>query len=146
MKYPAVTNLERVGEYDEAAYSGGGYFFDEVLEYRVWYYPDIDTDVDGNSLNTTNEYYRAFATYEQALTFTNDNPDSKMPVALILQLEWIDQPSRGVYIHNKGERITESPNGKWIGLVVAQEKRMISMNFYLKMPNLSSVFTFITYF
>ncbi len=107
MKYPAVTNLERVGEYDEAAYSGGGYFFDEVLEYRVWYYPDIDTDVDGNSLNTTNEYYRAFATYEQALTFTNDNPDSKMPVALILQLEWIDQPSRGVYIHNKGERITE---------------------------------------
>lgn len=107
MLYPAVTNLERVGEYDEAAYSGGGYFFDEVLEYRVWYYPDIDTDVDGNSLNTTNEYYRAFATYEQALTFTNDNPDSKMPVALILQLEWIDQPSRGVYIHNKGERITE---------------------------------------
>ncbi len=109
MNYPAVTDPNQVGEYEEAAYSGGGYFFDEVLEYRVWCYPDTGADIvdaDGSFL-IANEYYRAFATFEQALAFANDTPDSRTPVALIRQLEWVDQPSRGVYIHNKGERITE---------------------------------------
>ena len=108
MKYPAVIDPDKVGEYEEAAYSGGGYFFDEVLEYRVWCYPDTDaTNTDDSFLDIANEYYCAFATYEQALGFANDTPDSRTPVALIRQLEWIDQPSRGIYIHNKGERITE---------------------------------------
>ncbi len=110
MKYPTVINPEKVGEYDEAAYSGGGYFFDEVLEYRVWCYPDTGADITDNNgipLNVAIEYYRAFATFEQALGFANDTPDSRAPVALVRQLEWVDQPSRGVYIHNKGERITE---------------------------------------
>lgn len=109
MNYPAVTDPNKIGEYDEAAYAGGGYFFDEVLEYRVWCYPDTDAnalDTDGNIL-ISNEYYRAFATFEQALAFADETPDSRAPVALIRQFEWIDQPSRGVYIHNKGERITE---------------------------------------
>ena len=110
MNYPAVIDPIQVGEYEEAAYSGGGYFFDEVLEYRVWCYPETGAnvvDADGNFLNIANEYYRAFVTFEQALTFANDTPDSRTPVALVRQLEWIDQPSRGVYIHHKGERITE---------------------------------------
>ena len=108
MKYPAVIDPEKVGQYDEEAYAGGGYFFDEVLEYRVWCYPDANAlDADGYPLNVTNEYYRAFATFEQALAFASETPDSRAPVALVRQLEWIDQPSRGVYIRNKGERITE---------------------------------------
>lgn len=109
MPYPAVINTEQVREYEEAAYSGGGYFFDEVLEYRVWCYPNTgeNLNAEGNLSNIANEYYRAFATFEQALAFANDTPDSRTPVALVKQLEWVDQPSRGVYIHNKGERITE---------------------------------------
>ena len=109
MPYLAVINPEKVGEYDEAACAGGGYFFDEVLEYRVWCYPEPDAnalDADGSFL-IANEYYRAFVTFEQALAFANNKPDSRTPVVLVRQLEWIDQPSRGVYIHNKGERITE---------------------------------------
>lgn len=110
MQYPAVTDPEQVGEYEEAAYLGGGYFFDEVLEYRVWCYANINEnalDVDSNFLDIANEYYRAFATFEQALAFANSAENAEKPVVLIRQLEWIDQPSRGVYIHNKGERITE---------------------------------------
>lgn len=110
MPYPTAINPNKVGKYEEAAYSGGGYFFDEVLEYRVWCYPDIGADItdnDGIPLNATTEYYRAFATFEQALIFANDTPNSRTPIALVRQLEWVDQPSRGVYIHNKGERITE---------------------------------------
>lgn len=121
MLYPIAIDLNLVGEYDEAAYSGGGYFFDEVLEYRVWCYPDTDAntlDADGNIL-ISNEYYRAFATFEQALEFANDTPDSRTPVALVKQLEWIDQPSRGIYIHNKGERITEW-QANWLSRGVRQ--------------------------
>ena len=110
MPYPAAIDPTQVGEYEEDAYSGGGYFFDEVLEYRVWCYPDTVADItddNGIPLNVTNDYYRAFATYEQAVVFANDTPDSRTPVALVRQLEWVDQPSRGIYICNKGERITE---------------------------------------
>ena len=110
MPYPVAIDLALVGEYDEAAYAGGGYFFDEVLEYRVWCYPDTGADITDNNgipLNISEDYYRAFATYEQALAFADDTPDSRVPVALIRQLEWIDQPSRGIYIRNKGERIAE---------------------------------------
>ena len=110
MPYPTVIDPKKVGAYQETAYAGGGYFFDEVLEYRVWCYPDTGADIvdaDGNFLDIANEYYRAFATFEQALAFADDTPDSKTPVALVRQLEWVDQPSKGVYIHNKSERITE---------------------------------------
>lgn len=120
MPYPAVTDSNKVGKYDEAAYSGGGYFFDEVLEYRVWCYPDTNaTNADDNFVDIANEYYRAFATFEQALAFANETPDSRTPVALVRQLEWIDQPSRGVYIYNKGERITEW-QADWLACGVRQ--------------------------
>ncbi len=122
MKYPTVIDPDKVGEYEEAAYAGGGYFFDEVLEYRVWCYPNIGTnavDAEGNLLDIANEYYRAFATFEQALAFADITPDSRTPVVLIRQLEWIDQPSRGVYIHNKGERITEW-QASWLSRGVRQ--------------------------
>lgn len=101
MEYPTVIDPEQVGEYDEAAYAGGGYFFDEVLEYRVWCYPTEGA----NATDITS--YRAFSNYQEALEFANNTQNAEPPVALIRQLEWIDQPSRGVYIHNKGERITE---------------------------------------
>lgn len=117
MKYPTVIDPEQVGEYDAAAYSGGGYFFDEVLEYRVWCYANkvLETYNTGNSdssynnddVDAINHSYHAFTTYQQAVEFTNNTEDAEKPVVLIRQLEWVDQPSRGVYIHNKGERITE---------------------------------------
>lgn len=105
MQYPTAIDPNKVGEYDEAAYSGGGYFFDEVLEYRVWCYADKSVKAIDDS-NATDSY-RAFATYQQALAFADNTQNAESPVALVRQLEWIDQPSRGVYIHSKGERITE---------------------------------------
>jgi len=34
--YPKVKDKELVGSYPASVMSGGGYFCDEVLEYRVW--------------------------------------------------------------------------------------------------------------
>jgi hypothetical protein len=40
MSYPAVMNAELVGTYEPSAYAGGGFVWDEVLEYRVWCLPE----------------------------------------------------------------------------------------------------------
>ena len=37
--YPKVLDPNKVGEYAGLAKSGGGYVWDEVLEYRVWCHP-----------------------------------------------------------------------------------------------------------
>lgn len=105
MKYPAVIDPDQVGKYPTMVYAGGGYFFDEVLEYRVWCHPD-NSDADRYNINDVDNCH-CFTSYQQALAFAANNQNAATPVALVRQLEWIDQPSRGVYIHNKGERLTE---------------------------------------
>lgn len=39
--YPTVVDLHMVGKYPVLTKSGGGYFYDEVLEYRVWCHPAL---------------------------------------------------------------------------------------------------------
>jgi hypothetical protein len=95
--YPLAVDLSRVGKYPSATKSGAGYFYDDVLEYRVWFYPEGGGD----------DQYEAFAQYEQALAFSKATPNSEEPLVLVRQLEWIDEPERGHYIPRKGERITE---------------------------------------
>lgn len=103
-KYPPAIHPELVGEYPALAKSGAGYFFDEVLEYRVWCHPERgapDEDGDGE------DYYYAFETYEEALECSIATPGSEEPLALIRQLEWINEPSPGQFVHMKGERVAE---------------------------------------
>lgn len=93
--YPVAVDLDKVGEYPALTKSGGGYFYDEVLEYRVWVHPGGD------------DYYRAFATYEEAEEFSRRTAGSEEPLVLVLQRESIDEPEPGKYVHVKGDRITE---------------------------------------
>jgi hypothetical protein len=95
--YPVAADPARVGMYPGLAGSGGGYFYDDVLEYRVWVHPDGGGD-DG---------YRAFATFEQASAFSQKTDGAEPPLVLVLQREWIDEPKTGEFIQKKGERITE---------------------------------------
>ena len=94
-QYPAVCDPELVGTYDILAGAGGGFVWDEVLEYRVWCCGE-----DG-------DYFYAFASYAEAAAFSEGTPGADPPLALILQREHIDEPSEGEYIHVKAERITE---------------------------------------
>jgi putative acetyltransferase len=105
MSYPAVMNPEIVGTYEPSAYAGGGYVWDEVLEYRVWCYPERGApDVADGS-----DYYYPFESYEEALVFSEATAGTEEPLALILQREHISEPEPGSYIHMKEERITEWP-------------------------------------
>lgn len=95
-QYPDAIDPNRVGKYPIYVNSGGGIYYDEVLEYRVWIHPPGE-DV----------YYRAFVTYEEALGFSKSTPNSEKPLVLVSQEEHINEPEPGKYIHIKKPRITE---------------------------------------
>lgn len=101
--YPSAKNPDLVGTYPAHAKSGGGYVWDDVLEYRVWCHPEIGAaDSDDGS-----DYFYAFGNYEEALTYSAENPGTESPMALVLEEEYIDEPEPGRYIHVREERITE---------------------------------------
>ena len=93
--YPVAVDMSLVGEYPSRTKSGAGYFYDEVLEYRVW----VDHE-DG-------DYYHAFATYEDAKAFSATTKNAEEPLVLVMQHEYINEPEPGKYEHAKGDRITE---------------------------------------
>ena len=103
--YPDAVAANLVGTYPALAGAGGGYVWDDVLEYRVWCHPERgapDTE-DGN------DYYFPFATYLEAAEFSKCTPGAEKPLALIRQAEYIDEPKPGEYRHVMEERITEWP-------------------------------------
>ncbi|HEV2547504.1 MAG TPA: hypothetical protein VGU20_09210 [Stellaceae bacterium] len=103
--YPDAVDPELVGTYPALAKAGGGYVWDEVLEYRVWCHPERGAA----DLNDGSDYYRPFATYADALAFSQATKGAEAPIALIRQAEYIDEPAPGNFRHVKDLRITEWP-------------------------------------
>ena len=101
MQYPEAIDPERVGIYEAVANAGGGYVWDAVLEYRVWCHPERGAadEADGS------DYFHAFATYLEALAFSEGTEGSEEPLALVLQREYIGEDQPGQYVHVKAERI-----------------------------------------
>jgi hypothetical protein len=105
-KYPAVKDPGMVGEYPGLVKAGGGYVWDDVLEYRVCCCPaEGAPDNDGEC----SDYYYAFETYEEALDFSENNVGTEEPLALVCQEEFIDELEDGTYVHVKEQRLTEWP-------------------------------------
>jgi putative acetyltransferase len=102
-EYPDAVDPGLVGSYPAVAKAGGGYVWDEVLEYRVWCHPErgAPDEDDGN------DYYYAFESYAEALKFSERTIGAESPLALIQQLEYISEPKPGVYVHVKEPRVTE---------------------------------------
>lgn len=50
-----------------------------------------------------------FATYEEAIACSEEEDGAEEPLTLILQREYIDEDSPGVYEHIRRERVTEWP-------------------------------------
>jgi putative acetyltransferase len=104
-QYPSVLDPDAVGSFPAATKAGGGYVWDEVLEYRVWCHPErgAPDEADGN------DYYYAFSTYEDAADFACSTVGAEEPLALVLQREYIDEPEPGHYVHVRAERVAEWP-------------------------------------
>jgi hypothetical protein len=105
MAYPDAFEPAKVGSYPAVASPGGGYVWDEVLEYRVWCSPARGAD----DLAAGNDYYYAFVTLEEARAAARRHPGAGEPVALVLQREYIDEPQPGEYRHVRDQRVTEWP-------------------------------------
>ena len=103
--YPDVLDPSLVGTYSALAKVGGGFVWDDVLEYRVWCHPERGSP----DLEDGNDYYYPFATYAEALTYSESTEGAEAPLALIRQREYMAEPNPGEYLHVKQERITEWP-------------------------------------
>jgi hypothetical protein len=101
--YPLAVDVGRVGTYPPDTKSGAGYFYDDVLEYRVWMHPEKGAE----RLNGDNDYFVAFAQFERAEAFSKATPGAEEPLVLVRQLEWVDEPEPGHYIPENGLRVTE---------------------------------------
>ncbi len=104
-RFPRALKPERVGKYPAVSFAGGGYVWDAVLEYRVWCCPAAGAPDEDDG----DDYYFAFVTYPEASRFSSSFSGADEPIALILQLEYIDEPRNGKYIHIKHRRVTEWP-------------------------------------
>ena len=102
-RYPTAVDAKRVGKYPALTRSGGGYFWDDVLEYRVWCHPERGAP----DLHDGEDYFLAFATYPKALAFSKRTPGAEEPLVLVRQREHVNEPSPGTFIHVKKMRITE---------------------------------------
>ncbi len=104
-EYPDVVDPSLVGSYSPVAKAGGGYVWDDVLEYRVWLHPERGAEDEQEG----SDYYFAFATYNEAVEFSESTRGADQPLALIRQIEYIDEPEPGDYRHMKKTRIAEWP-------------------------------------
>ena len=102
---PTVVDPDAVGTYARATRAGGGFVWDEVLEYRVWFSARIGAEGDA----AVDDFFRAFATAQDALEAAERSDATSAPVALVLQREYIDEPLPGKYVHIVEERVTEWP-------------------------------------
>jgi putative acetyltransferase len=113
--YPDAVDLSLVGTYSALAKVGGGFVWDDVLEYRVWCHPERGSP----DLEDGNDYYYPFGTHAEALAFSQSTEGAEAlafsqstggaeaPLALIRQREYIEEPNPGESLHVKQERITE---------------------------------------
>jgi hypothetical protein len=102
-RWPLALEPSAVGRYSGETKSGGGYFYDDVLEYRVWLHPERGAErVAGGE-----DYFAAFAQYERAVAFSKVTAGAEAPLVLIRQREWIDEPESGRFVPKKGLRLTE---------------------------------------
>jgi len=95
LKYPSAIDSSKVGTYEPIVFSGGGHFYDNVLEYRVWVKNHDETA------------HYCFATYEEAATFSKATKNAEKPVVLVLQKEYIDEQDPDNPKQIKKERMAE---------------------------------------
>lgn len=104
-KYPDAVNPKRVGKYPGLAGAGGGFFYDEVLEYRVWFC--TGRGAEPVEPGVFDDYFYAFPTYKEAKDFSKNKIGAEEVIALVKQFEHINEPKPGQYVHVRRVRVTE---------------------------------------
>lgn len=103
MNYPIAIDIWKVWTYDVLANSWWWYFYDYVLEYRVWMHPELWWA----DLHWWEDYLYCFSNYEEAYDFSMKTKWAEKPLVLVYQKEHINNPDNWIYEHIKIPRITE---------------------------------------
>ena len=98
-RYPDAVDASLVGTYSPLAKAGGGYVWDDVLEYRVWCHPERGAS-DGEE-GTDYLLLPLQHTTRRPLNFPENTQGAEEPLALVRQIEYIDEPKPGEYRHVK---------------------------------------------
>jgi len=101
--FPVAVDPARVGTFPGRTKSGAGYFYDDVLEYRVWLHPERGAP----RLAGNDDYFAAFARYEAAAEYSKQTPGAEHPIVLVRQRESINEPTPGTFEWEKTPRVTE---------------------------------------
>jgi len=101
--YPTAIFPAKVGSYPGSVKSGAGYFYDDVLEHRVWLHPERGAPSKGSG----GDYFMAFAQYERALAYSRQSKGAEEPLVLVRQLKHVNEPQPGVFEVVTAERVTE---------------------------------------
>jgi hypothetical protein len=104
-RYPDVLDVDLVGTCAAGAKAGGGYVWDAVLEYRVWCHPERRAPGEADR----SDCYYPFASYSEALEFSQAATGAEEPLALVLQEQYIDEAKPGQYVHVRQRRVAEWP-------------------------------------
>lgn len=102
--FPLALDPAKVGSYPSQVHAGGGYFYDEVLEYRVWLSPKRGAEPK----NGVSDYFVAFAQYERASAFSRRTKGAEEPHVLVRQRQYIRERAAGVY-----EVVDETRLAEW---------------------------------
>lgn len=105
LNFPSSLDLSKVGEYLATEKAGGGFVWNAVLEYRVWCHPARGAPDEA----VGSGYYCAFESYEYAEALSRENDGTEVPLALVLQREYIPEHEAGQYAYVREERVTEWP-------------------------------------
>ena len=109
---PDAVKPRKVGKYPVLAKCGGGMFFDEMLEYRVWVHPHLVDPADRIDPGTE-DYYYAFAVYAEALKFARETPGAEEPLVLVRQRAWVVQVEGGHYEGRKSGSRRDDRIAEW---------------------------------
>ncbi len=131
---PSAVDHQKVGYYGNAESYNDGYFWDELLEYRVRCRALPNDEEE--------ELLYCFKDYQSAFTFYKKTPTTQELNALILQKEHITRLNRNAFKHIDTPRMVEwpahflmRPQGStafiitFLRLTTPQEKRMFLQQF-----------------
>lgn len=71
--------------------------------------PDAVRSLDSPGARQGNDYYYAFARYEEARHYFLEHDGTEEPLALVLQQEYIAEQEPGEFVHMQQQRLTEWP-------------------------------------
>ena len=100
--FPIAVDADLIGEYPARPSPAAA-----ISTTPCWNTASVHPHDGGEDLYDGDDYYCAFATFEEASAYSRETAGAEQPLVLVRQDECINEPEPGRYEHHTGERLTE---------------------------------------